>query len=72
MKNITFTPEAFNEFNGWAIQDKKIYRKLITLVNDVTRQPFTELGKPEALKQDLKGYWSRRITEEHRLVDYHC
>ncbi|MEL7351597.1 MAG: Txe/YoeB family addiction module toxin [Cyanobacteria bacterium P01_A01_bin.116] len=68
MKNITFTPEAFDQFNSWAKQDKKVYRKLITLINDTIRQPFTGLGKPEALKHSLKGYWSRRITDEHRLV----
>ena len=68
MRNITFTPEAFDNFNGWAIQDKKIYRKIITLINDMLRQPFTGLGKPESLKHDLQGYWSRRITDEHRLV----
>ena len=68
MKNITFTPEAFEDFNGWATQDKKIHRKIITLINDTLRQPFTGLGKPEPLKHELKGYWSRRITDEHRLV----
>ncbi|MGB3405190.1 MAG: Txe/YoeB family addiction module toxin [Microcoleaceae cyanobacterium] len=68
MRNITFTPNAFNDFNNWAKQDKKIYRKIITLINDILRQPFTGLGKPEPLKHELKGYWSRRITDEHRLV----
>ncbi len=68
MKNITFTPEAFEDFNSWATQDKKIHRKIITLINDTLRQPFTGLGKPEPLKYELKGYWSRRITDEHRLV----
>ncbi len=68
MRNITFTPEAFEQFNDWGTQDKKIYRKIISLINDILRQPFTGLGKPEALKHELKGYWSRRITDEHRLV----
>ena len=68
MKNITFTPEAFEDFNGWGTQDKKIHRKIITLINDTLRQPFNGLGKPEPLKHELKGYWSRRITDEHRLV----
>jgi toxin YoeB len=68
MRNITFAPEAFEHFNGWAAQDDKIHRKIITLINDIIRQPFTGLGKPEPLKHDLKGYWSRRITDEHRLV----
>ena len=68
MKNITFTPSAFEQLNYWATKDKKIYQKTIVLINDVLRQPFNGLGKPEALKHDLKGYWSRRITDEHRLV----
>ncbi|MGB3299151.1 MAG: Txe/YoeB family addiction module toxin [Phormidesmis sp.] len=68
MKNIAFTPSAFEQLNHWATKDKKIYRKTITLINDVLRQPFSGLGKPEALKYELKGYWSRRITDEHRLV----
>lgn len=68
MKNITFAPEAFDQFNDWAAQDKKIHRRIITLINDILRQPFTGLGKPEPLKHELSGYWSRRITDEHRLV----
>ena len=68
MKNITFAPEAFDQFNDWAAQDKKIHRRIITLINDILRQPFTGLGKPEPLKHELSGYQSRRITDEHRLV----
>lgn len=68
MRNITFAPEAFEQFNDWAAQDKKIHRKVITLINDILRQPFTGIGKPEPLKHELSGYWSRRITDEHRLV----
>ncbi|MEH2386094.1 MAG: Txe/YoeB family addiction module toxin [Nostoc sp.] len=68
MKNITFALEAFEQFNDWAAQDKKIHRKIITIINDIVRQPFTGLGKPEPLKRELSGYWSRRITDEHRLV----
>jgi toxin YoeB len=58
MKNITFVLEAFEQFNEWAAQDKKIHRKIITLINDIVRQPFTGLGKPEPLKHELSGYWS--------------
>jgi toxin YoeB len=68
MRNITFAPEAFDQFNDWAAQDKKIHRKIINLINDILRQPFTGLGKPEPLKHELSGCWSRRITDEHRLV----
>ncbi|MEL7143752.1 MAG: Txe/YoeB family addiction module toxin [Cyanobacteria bacterium J06573_11] len=68
MKNITFSPNAFDQFNFWSSHDKKTHRKVVRLTNDVLRQPFEGLGKPEPLKHELKGCWSRRITGEHRLV----
>lgn len=55
MRHITFTPNAFEDFTGWAKQDKKIYRKIVSLINDALRQPFSGLGKPEALKHDLNA-----------------
>lgn len=68
MKNIVFDQKAFQQFNDWASEDKKIYKKIVELINDILRQPFFGIGKPEPLKYSLKGYWSRRITDEHRLV----
>lgn len=68
MIKIAFLPREFDEFNKWAIEDKKIYNKIVTLIKDIQRDPFSGLGKPEALKYDLSGLWSRRITNEHRLV----
>ncbi|NEQ99661.1 MAG: Txe/YoeB family addiction module toxin [Cyanothece sp. SIO2G6] len=68
MRNITFTPDAFDDFTIWAKQDRKIYQKIVSLINDTLRQPFTGLGKPESLKHELSGCWSRCITDEHRLV----
>jgi toxin YoeB len=68
MRNITFEREAFEQFNAWAIEDKKVYAKIVKLIDDILRDPFEGLGKPEPLKYDLKGYWSRRVTDEHRLV----
>ncbi|MDS1345643.1 Txe/YoeB family addiction module toxin [Planktothrix agardhii] len=65
---MAFIPRSFDEFNQWAIEDKKIYTKIVTLIKDIQRDPFSGLGKPEALKHDLSGLWSRRITQEHRLV----
>jgi toxin YoeB len=50
------------------IADKKVYDKIVSLIEDVQREPFSGLGKPEALKHELSGLWSRRITKEHRLV----
>lgn len=68
MRKITFENEAFQQFTEWADQDKKIHDRIITLINDIRRNPFRGIGKPEPLKYDLKGWWSRRITDEHRLV----
>jgi toxin YoeB len=68
MRKVAFIPRSFDEFNQWAIEDKKIYTKIVTLIKDIQRDPFSGLGKPEALKHDLSGLWSRRITQEHRLV----
>ncbi len=68
MRNIVFDQKAFEQFNQWATENKKLYQKIVELINDILRHPFSGLGKPEPLKHDLKGYWSRRINDEHRLV----
>lgn len=67
-RKIVFESSAFTDFNDWAKLDKKLQRKIIELIKDIDRHPFQGLGKPEALKHDLSGYWSRRINQEHRLV----
>jgi len=66
--DVAFTGEAFETFLEWQKTDKQIFRKIIALITDTCREPFTGLGKPEPLKHDLSGCWSRRITDEHRLV----
>ncbi len=66
--NISFEPSAFDDFNQWAMVDKKSYKRIISLIKDIGRNPYQGLGKPEALKYELQGYWSRRIDDEHRLV----
>lgn len=68
MRKIAFEKSAFEDFNSWASSDPNIYRRIVALISDILRQPFSGLGKPEPLRHQLKGYWSRRITEEHRLV----
>jgi toxin YoeB len=68
MRNIAFEKKAFQEFTEWASSDKKIHAKIIELINDILRNPFLGIGKPEPLKHEFQGYWSRRITHEHRLV----
>jgi len=65
---IAFDPEAFEDFQSWATQDKKIFKKIAELIKDITRTPHQDIGKPEPLKHKLSGFWSRRITDEHRLV----
>ena len=67
-RQIVFDASAFEDFNQWASGNKKIYRKIINLIKDIDRSPFSGLGKPEPLKYELQGYWSRRIDDEHRLV----
>ena len=68
MRNIVFDRKAFQQFNQWTTENKKIYRKIVELIDNILRQPFSGTGKPEPLKHSLQGYWSRRITNEHRLI----
>ncbi len=65
---IIFSKKAWEQFQFWVREDRDIAQKIITLGNEVMRNPFKGLGKPEPLRNELKGYWSRRITHEHRLV----
>jgi len=66
--NIVFEQSAFEDFTDWASDDKKLYKRLVILIKETARNPYSGLGKPEALKHELRGYWSRRINDEHRLV----
>jgi toxin YoeB len=68
VKNIVFDPKAFKEFNELSIENKKLYKKIVDLIDDILCHPFSGIGKPEPLKYQLKGYWSRHINDEHRLV----
>ena len=68
MLDIQFTPVAFEQYNEWLADNKDIYKRIQKLIQETARTPFDGIGKPEALKHDLKGYWSRRINDEHRLV----
>lgn len=66
--NITWTDESWEEYEQWQKDDKKILKKINSLIKDIKRDFFSGIGKPEPLKHDLQGCWSRRITDEHRLV----
>ncbi|MDO9423437.1 MAG: Txe/YoeB family addiction module toxin [Methylobacter sp.] len=66
--NIAFEQSAFEDFSNWASEDKKLYKRLVSLIKETLRNPYAGLGKPEALRHELQGYWSRRINDEHRLV----
>ena len=65
---ISFTDSAFAEYRQWAKEDKKIIDKIDKLITEIRRDPFHGSGKPEPLKGNRSGHWSRRITQEHRLV----
>ena len=65
---ISFKESAFAEYRQWAKEDKKVIDKIDALITEILRDPFHGTGKPEPLKGNLAGYWSRRITQEHRLV----
>ncbi len=68
MRKITFTPDAFKEYNEWISEDFEIVQKIIVLLKDVQKSPFKGLGKPEPLKGNFSGFWSRRIRLTHRLI----
>ncbi len=68
MRDFLFTPIAFEQYNEWQTENKQIFNKLKKLIKETAKNPYLGTGKPEALKHEYKGYWSRRITDEHRLV----
>ena len=68
MKNIEFIPSAFKEYQEWIEIDRKMALRIGDLLRDILRNPYQGMGKPEALKHQFKGYWSRRINREHRLI----
>jgi toxin YoeB len=66
--NKVFSDRAWEEYQYWIANDKRILKRINELIRDIERGGHTGMGRPEALKHDLEGFWSRRITEEHRLV----
>jgi len=65
---VDWAPGALRDFSDWEKTDPKIHAAIIDLIADIKRNPFRGLGKPEPLKHHLSGWWSRRITGDHRLV----
>ena len=65
---LVFSPEAWDDYLYWQQTDKKTVERIHALIKDTTRSPFAGIGKPEPLRHVLSGYWSRRISHEHRMV----
>ena len=65
---IVFADRGWEDFTYWVENDRKMAGRIVRLIKDIEREPFEGLGKPEPLRHDLNGFWSRRITDEHRLV----
>lgn len=65
---LTWSEEAWEDYLNWQETDERMVKKINELIKDIRRTPFEGKGKPEPLKYNLSGFWSRRITEEHRLV----
>ncbi len=65
---LSFASRAWEDYLYWQETDRKIVERINELLRDVTRNPFTGIGKPEPLKHEWRGYWSRRIDAKHRLV----
>jgi toxin YoeB len=65
---ILFLPKAWEQYEYWVANDVKMLRRINKLINESTRTPFNGTGKPEPLKGNFKGFWSRRIDDTHRLV----
>ncbi|WP_019973307.1 Txe/YoeB family addiction module toxin [Mycobacterium sp. 141] len=66
--NIVFSPQAWDDYQHWQTADRTIVKRINRLINETCRAPYEGIGKPEPLKYGLAGAWSRRITDEHRLV----
>ena len=68
MNNIMFTDKAWEEYCYWQTQDKKTLKRINLILKDIIRNNYTGIGKPEPLKKEFGGYWSRRIDDTNRIV----
>lgn len=67
-RKLAWTDEAWKDYIYWQTQDNKTLKRINKLINDTMRQPFEGIGKPEPLRENLSGFWSRRIDDTDRLV----
>ena len=65
---VVFAGLAWEDLQHWMAHDRAVLKRLLRLIEDCRRSPYEGIGKPEALRENLSGWWSRRITDEHRLV----
>ena len=68
MRGLQLDNRAFEELREWAVENPKTLQRILRIIEECQRDPFKGIGKPEPLKGDLKGYWSRRINDEDRIV----
>ena len=68
LSQVQWDFDAWEDYLYWQNHDKKVLRQINKLVKDISRRPFEGLGKPEPLRENLSGLWSRRINKEHRLI----
>ena len=68
MKMVSFEPKAWGDYTEWSLHDIKTFKKINDLIKDISRHPYSGLGKPEQLKHKLSNYWSRRLNLKDRLV----
>jgi len=69
-RSVSFSANGWEDYEHWRANDAQVYGAINSLINECLRTPFNGTGRPEPLKGDLSGFWSRRITHEHRLI-YH-
>ncbi len=65
---LVFSGHAWDEYLYWQKTDRKMLKRINLLIQEIMRDPFTGIGKPEPLRHGLSGYWSRRINDEHRII----
>ncbi|MFI6042163.1 Txe/YoeB family addiction module toxin [Nocardia sp. NPDC051321] len=69
-RKLTFTAQGWRSYSAWLARDRAVLKAANKLINAALADPFTGIGKPEPIRHQLAGHWSRRITQEHRLIYY--